>query len=348
MALLIFLPFLVNVLLTKDPWPVEVFDYLISAYGDPRITKDGQVRYHNGIDIPATQGTPIYEKIGGVLLDYFYANKEDGWKIIIGDPLARKGRFYSHLIPSLEIRNSIPGKTRIKPKTLLGVIYDFNSDNNYVNDHLHYGYVNIDGFQQAGPLRVRIAEAYINPLDRLKITDELKNKLKGKKPEVLEALIFAEDGNYSNTLSPQKIKGKVDIIVHARDEMGQGQGKGEGEPGVYKISWQLIDPKHKNIGNVIEFKGRLKLADAANIHDVSRERGTDFHSYYIVTNHLEGNSYWHTNESRKNPGKDADTKEDAKFPDGQYTIKITIFEHPSLGSPQRLTEYYETVNIKNF
>lgn len=333
----------------KDQWPVENVDYIISGYGDSRIdARQKSIRYHPAIDIPAPKGTPVFEKIGGIFFGCFESDKITGWKVFVGNPFTKRCRIYSHIIPTLKIRNMNPGKSIVFPGTRLGTIHDFNSDGNSGDDHLHYGYVKIDKIPENNSVVIKIIEGYANPLDRLIIGDELKKKLKGKEPEILDKLIFTKNGDYSSVYSSNKISGKIDIIVHAKDEMGAGSGKGSGEPGVYKISWQLINPGYNNIGNSIEFNGVLNTAMGSNIHDLRRELNADFHNYYIVTNRFDSDGYWYTNESRVNPGNDAENEKDAKFPDGEYGIKITVFEHPAFGVPQRKAEYFENVTVSNF
>ena len=128
--------------LTKDkklPVPIKVKTYVSSPYGWR--TFRGVRQFHNGIDLPANTGTPIYSPLSGTVLKNYY-NELGGNQITIesGDVILG----YAHL----NKRSPLTEGTIVKQGDIIGEVGNTGIS---TGAHLHF--------------TVRISGDTVNPLD---------------------------------------------------------------------------------------------------------------------------------------------------------------------------------------
>jgi hypothetical protein len=105
------------------PWPVKPFDKqhpIRANFGDPRtrfwntmltrgLEGPGQFQFHNGIDIHAPGGTPVYPVVSGT------ASLIDGAAVVVR---TKRGTFqYFHIVPAIE-----DGERVVARRTVLGYV----------------------------------------------------------------------------------------------------------------------------------------------------------------------------------------------------------------------------------
>jgi hypothetical protein len=223
-------------------------------------------RFHDAIDVCGTEGKATYNVSAGEITNRL-VDPEVGQ--------TRIGNFnYIHLVnmPSYTMN------TWVNSDTLIGYT-------NYL-DHVHLS-DGADG-SEVNPLR-----AYgITPYED---TEE---------PEILDVTLV-RDGTLYETIDPNNVNGRVDIIAHARDDISMQCTPGP--KAVYRIGYQILTVHSQPIYN-IQFDNWLPSSYIDYVYAIDDNNLTTMSEhYYIVTNNMTSNNYL-----------DA-----ADLPVGDYTLRIT-------------------------
>jgi hypothetical protein len=173
-------------------WPIRPFDQqhpIRGNFGDPRTvtsaalgmdteTSPGSFTFHNGIDISAPTGTPVYPVVSGVVDAKLYA---DEVSVDTGE-----GRVfqYFHIAPQVRV-----GQQVFAYRTVLGRTLPYWL-------HVHFG--EIDGFRVHNPADPGHLEPYRDTTA----------------PEVHGLVFRAEDGR---DIEPGRLRGKILIAADAED-----------------------------------------------------------------------------------------------------------------------------------
>jgi hypothetical protein len=333
----------------KDPWPLipkdDINVSIIGSYGEFRDLG----HYHIAIDIQSREGEPVTNCRDGYLLECVHLSDKRGWRVVIGDPKTLTGREYAHVQPVRKLEKMELGKSIIKKGEIIAHVFDYGNDKSNWNDHLHYGYVRIKEMVNRHGRDDNLLEGLEHPLNRLEITPEISKVLMDSPPQLVEDVYFIPDEGRKGDFTDAKIYGKVDIAVHAFDRMGRGLALGKYAPAPYEFEWRIISPeKFSSMGGKLLMDGPipfLRGEDHSN-YIVDESWLGDFQ--IIITNGMNTNGYWFTNESRSLPDTIARTDDDALFPDGDYTVEVIIREHPSLGISQREMRTTSRITIDNF
>jgi hypothetical protein len=166
------------------PWPVAPFEKahpVRGNFGDPRTIfgsdGKGHFSFHNGVDIAADDGTPVYPVVSGVVVE------RDPDLLIVQSADGRRFQYY-HLVAAVR-----KGEHVVQSTTLLGVV-------RRGAHHVHLTEIR-DAIVQ-NPL----APGHLTPY-----SDSL--------PPVVDAVSFLDaDGA---TIQPDALKGLVDVIADAYD-----------------------------------------------------------------------------------------------------------------------------------
>jgi hypothetical protein len=173
-------------------WPVKPFDRqhpIRGNFGDPRTittaalgmdteTSRGSFTFHNGIDITARTGTPVYPVVSGVVDAKLYA---DEVSVDTGE-----GRIfqYFHIAPRVRIGQHVVAYRTVLGRTLPHWL------------HLHFG--EIDGFRVHNPVDPGHLEPY-----------------RDRTTPSVDRLLFRAEGGHD--VDPEKLSGEVLIVADAED-----------------------------------------------------------------------------------------------------------------------------------
>jgi hypothetical protein len=172
-------------------WPIKPFDQqhpIRGYFGDPRTittepfgednpTSPGSFAFHNGIDISAATGTPVYPVVSGT------AKIGSGDEVTVTTDDFRAFQYF-HITPSVRT-----GQHVIVDRTILGIVQP---------QWLHVHLSEIDGFHVQNPLDPGHLEPYHDHTI----------------PQVARLRFSTVAGS---TLDPQKLHGKITIAAQATD-----------------------------------------------------------------------------------------------------------------------------------
>ncbi|HEC77798.1 MAG TPA: M23 family metallopeptidase [candidate division WOR-3 bacterium] len=297
------------ILFSTYPWPIRPFGsaHPVSAtLGDAR----GSVaapRFHWGIDIPADSGTKVYSITstdsaicGGVRPNTY---------VRVGDYC------YIHIDTLVSTGDSVLGilDTINTPPDTIGKVLDYPN-----GDHLHF---------QVGPA----GGPYENPLSHNGGPvgyDDTGN------PTV--SIDFWRQGSEGDTAQQLVgvLDGKVDIRACCQDT--QTSGGVNNTSGVYKLEWSVRDTITSDTVGPIQTIIFPQVQPPNNgdpvllVYDRHNYR-TASPFYYWATNRIVNNQvedrYWNTKQKLGQPDSvDADSIEDAKFPDGFFYVKVLAYD----------------------
>jgi hypothetical protein len=171
------------------PWPLKPFNrqHVVSAFfGDPRTVFEGSLRaggelprasFHNGIDILARAGTPVYPVVGGIV------HLPSRSAVIVRGPNRQTFQYY-HIKPAVHDGQYVDAQS-----TVLGYVLAWAG-------HLHFA--EITDWRPRNPL----ARGHLRPY-----TDTTR-------PQI-SSLWFKN--SRGNTLLSTDLSGRVDIVVEAFD-----------------------------------------------------------------------------------------------------------------------------------
>ena len=319
------------------PWPVTPQNFahpLNKTYGDwngLQVDTLTTLGFHCGVDIPANAGTPVYAVIDGVVSKIREDPGGDQGLINIStDTLEALAWHYGHI----HYNTALNEGDSVHVSDNLGVIAQFHNPD--IGDHLHFQRSNNDYSQLTG---------YCNPLTYLSPSPSQAPHIDPRfgAPHHPYKIYYVQDKieDITNSYETTYLRDSVDIIVKANTEV-------EVDPrcGVYAIGYG-VEPlttggnipfrKMFEMRNMIQFSDALKYyltyADPAD-----GSLSSHFQNWYIGTNcgSSEPQPGYGLSNIREDcwPTKvntagtaDADSIEDAKFPDGYYVTTIKVWSH---------------------
>jgi len=336
-------------LLISYPWPMRNSSgnfhgprSVSSVMGDYRrnSTNTGTPRFHRGFDMPADSGTPVYSIIS-----------DDG-NNVHASPLnhyVRIGDYlYDHVNPCIDSGTPVVGinEDPTNPDTIATIRH-------IGPDHLHFQ-IGSSG----GP--------YYNPIT---YGDSLENYTDNTSPviDTLEVIhYFVEGAETTSTrieldsIIHNKIwlYGKVDIRVKVRDP--DVDPVGTIPAGIYKAYYgikTMVGDTIKDSLTTIEFdqvEPPTNGLQTCLIYDTLLSRHAQSSTFrYWLTNpinaqHNVNDGYWNTKQKLGEPDSiDADSIEEAKYPDGEYKVIIKAFDI-AYGIKENCKTRTINANIANF
>ncbi len=307
-------------------WPIIEQDSshaLNKTYGDWNSKYVLGAGFHTGVDIPSDTGLAVFSVVNGyiICIQKDSINNYKNGCVIIGSTMADSvGWHCGHIRP----KQGINLGDIVSIGDTIGFVASFPGDN-----HIHFMKSNdTTGFI-----------GYQNPLDSL-IPEPFQSPRICPKANVSHPyeIYYYKDqndsisNNYGATTS--YLRGAVDITVRAATTIN-----GDTICGVYSLGYG-ITPKNSG-GNIpfrkmFEMTGQIALDTARYFLTYNKLLSTDTAQYYIVTNC--GNtapiglsnikdSCWNTKAHKTTSGADADSIEDALFPDGYYVTTVKAWAH---------------------
>ncbi|MGB7061866.1 MAG: CARDB domain-containing protein [Candidatus Zixiibacteriota bacterium] len=260
--------------------------------------------YHDGIDIPAPADTSVYSVSAGLVN---YTSDKQG--IYVDEFL-----YYHVNFDTLKV----PRNKWVNSDSLIAKIQ---------TNHLHFS----DGLnqQEVNALREDGIKPFADNIDPIFYPDPVT--LREDDPYV-GGWSGGADGQ---VISKDSVYGKVDIIVHAKDEINSGR-----RVGLYAISYQVRDENCNYIQGQDEILNFAFDSWYSNYHVNYIYADTSSRYKYIVTNEIASNGSWNTTE----------------LDDGTYCLKIDAYDIVSfykkfvLSDTARFNEtsyYLHDVEIKN-
>lgn len=174
---------------TEYPWPIAPFDqqHAVRGYfGDPRTVfrndtdpRLGAFSFHNGIDIPAPEGTPVYPVVGGTVSEVRVN------EVVVHSDGDRRSFQYWHVEPAVTVGQRVDAE-----HTVLGFVQA-------PAKHVHLTEI-VDGVVQ-NPLQPHHITPYADPTS----------------PTVRWLAARSMDGRQ---LNPDALTGTVELVASASDE----------------------------------------------------------------------------------------------------------------------------------
>jgi len=289
--------------------------------------------FHSGVDMPAPESSLVYAAATGVLTKWRVAEapSDSGFLCIAINTLDPLAWHYGHIYLELPAESLYIGKPITAQDTIgrIGFFHD-----TITGDHLHFmrsdtGYNEITG--------------YCNPLDSLSPSPSQAPQLDYRPsppPHHPYRLYYVNDESEDTTNSYETtcLRDSIDIIARAYTTV-----QGDPRCGIYAIGYG-IEPV--TTGGNIPFRKMFEMRDTIEIADSLKYYLTyadsvaqGFHNWYIVTNCRTGAPHpdssglsnikedcWPTKINTAGTAN-ADSIEDAKFPDGYYVTTIKVWSH---------------------
>ncbi len=338
------------------PWPVADQDSVHAAnktYGDwngMQVIPDTTMGFHGGIDIPADSGDPVYAVINGVVSEFRIGTGSDTGLINIAiDTLNSLAWSYHHV----HYNTALQKGDSVHTGDSLGCVATFQGFSN--NNHLHFQRSDNDYSEITG---------YLNPLDSLSPSPAQVPHVDPRSgiPNHLYRIFYVSDGteDTTNYYETTYLRDSIDILVKAHTEV-------ELDPrcGVYAIGYGAEPVK---TGGDISFRKMFEMRDTIREADslqyyltyANPDTGSGdtlsghFYNWYIVTNcgdslpqdssglfNIQENCWWTSSNTAGTAN--ADSIEEAQFPDGYYVTTIKVWSH-SADSAVAL----DTILVDNF
>ncbi|KAA3615325.1 MAG: hypothetical protein DWQ05_14790 [Calditrichaeota bacterium] len=303
---------------TSYPWPVTPFDAsheISGTFCEYRDTGDAD-HFHNGVDIPKVDGSPVYP-VNDAVISSLERNGSNAY--------VRAGRYaYVHISPSpsLAIGDSVFAST-----TVLGTILSGSG-------HLHLN----DGYYNSETNALRSGGG-LTPFD-----DPWP-------PIISDIRFFLLDTK--TTLPASGLSGKVRITFRVQEQNGPpGASASRMNNGAYWVGYKILSTDREEIifspeTNGIQFKFDNKPSNSF-VHNVfDKNQATLSNHVYNITNQLTQPDYWDTEalpegnytvmlfagDTRGNSDTayvDVTTTRLDLIPPGQPTLFTAIFTEDSL------------------
>ncbi len=252
-------------------WPIKNFHEQHPLNGTLNEYRIGPPEhFHDGIDIDTTVNAEVYNVSSGTI-----TLGGSGMSMWVGYGGTDYTYYYCHL------KNFPLGITDgqwINSDTIIG----------YVNDDAHVHFSEGSEHMEVNPLRVNGIMPYLDT-----------------RSPTISSVSLVRDGTLYEEIDRENVNGKVDIIVHARDDISS-QGT-TGPKAVYRIGYHIVDVHSGPIYN-IQFDNWLSSDNLTYVYAIDDNNLTTMSNhYYIVTNNMTSNNYL-----------DAGT-----LPAGTHTLRIT-------------------------
>lgn len=249
-----------GVLAAQYSWPVTPLHQsqeLTGTFCEYRDTSPAG-HYHNGVDIPKADGSPVYAVANGVI------------ERIVGEgsnAYVRVGRFaYVHIRPNPGLRE---GDYVVAEQTVLGTILSGQG-------HVHF----IDGYynSEINPIR---PGGGLTPYD-------------DPWPPKITSVRFFQD-NSELEFQNNRLSGKVDIVVKVEERNGPPHTYNSRlNNGTYFLSYRILSADGESVvySPVHYFQFDRKPANST-VHNVFFKKYSSTSSHvYIVTNQIVRNDFW--------------------------------------------------------
>lgn len=318
------------------PWPIASQNSahpLMKTYGDwngLQIDPEYTLGFHTAVDIPADSGTPVYAVIDGVVSNYRSSiGGDQGFVNISTDTLEALAWHYGHIHPDTVTYKK---GDSVHIGDSLGCVARFQNPD--IGDHLHFHRSNNDYGQLTG---------YCNPLDSLSPSPSQTPFILDRPPGVPhhpKQIFYVKDKSEDTTgycYERSYLRDSVDIIVFALTTIEENSNNG-----IFSIGYG-VEPVGN--GDNIPFRKMLEMRDTITVADTLKYYLTyadslcaHFYNFYIVTNCSTSSpqpgyglsniaeNCWPTKIDQSETAN-ADSIEDAKFPDGYYVTTIKVWSH---------------------
>ncbi len=236
------------------PWPLAPQDGVHPITGTFCECRGERDHFHNGIDIPLTEGGDVLSVSTDVVLG-LYASGANSW--------IRVGRFaYVHVVPNPDLE---PGDT-VHVGDVVGVT-------NWLN-HIHFK----DGGGASGT-------KVVNPL----LPGRLSPVIDNVAPTIAEVRFYLQG---TNTIFPaDRLTGCIDIVIRAYDGMDYGGwNNGVYKVGYQILAVDTVTP----VTPYFESYWFDTLPNNVYINDVYAPGSNTSTYYYYVTNHIDKDTFWNT------------------------------------------------------
>jgi hypothetical protein len=303
------------------------------TYGDwngMKVIPDTTMGFHGGVDVPADSGTPVYAVINGVVSNYRIGTGSDSGFINIAiDTLNSLAWHYGHI----HYNTALQKGDSIHIGDSLGCVARFQGFPN--NDHLHFQRSNNDYGEITG---------YLNPLDSLSPSPSQTPFILDRPPGVPhhpKQIFYVKDKSEDTTgycYEKSYLRDSIDIIVFACTVIEDSV-----QNGIYSIGYGAEPVK---TGGNISFRKMFEMRDTIRVSDSLKYYLTyadslcaHFFNFYIVTNcstsapHQDSSGLsnikedcWPTKINTAGTAN-ADSIEEAEFPDGYYVTTIKVWSH---------------------
>jgi hypothetical protein len=265
LVILFFKNLLSVTLLAQYPWPVQPLHQsqeLTATFCEFRNTLSSD-HFHNGVDIPKPDGSPVYAVANGRVTSIERAGS---------NAYVRVERYcYLHIKPSQSL---IVGDQVYAEQTIVGTILAGQG-------HIHF----IDGYYDSEINAVRMGGG-LTPYE-----DPWAPKIRYVK--------FFQDET-ENEFPGNKLSGKVDIVVKVEEQNGPpGTSQSRLNNGAFILGYRILSANGDTIKYSPPNNGvRFKFTNKPNnryIHNVFFKKYSSTSSHvYTVTNNIAANSYWDT------------------------------------------------------
>ncbi len=244
-------------------WPVQPLHEsheLTGTFCEFRDTGSSD-HFHNGIDIPKPDGSPVYPIANGRVTDIVRTGT---------DAYVRVERYcYLHIQPSVSLAI---GDQVLAGQTILGTILAGQG-------HIHF----IDGYYDAEINAIRRGGGFTPFYDSW--------------PPQIRYVKFFEDGT-DNEFSSNRVAGKVDIVVKVEEPNGPANSSASVlNNGTYLIGYKILSANGDTVKYAPPNNGlRFKFDSKPNnryVHNVFFKQQSSTSSHvYTVTNSVTANGYW--------------------------------------------------------
>lgn len=212
-------------------WPIDPDNAphtLTAVPNEPRSTK----RMHKGIDIPKVNGTPVYSVSSG-RVQYISANNDNQYIQIKGTQFGYDDCFEYFHIKDIDPMNDAIGEWVFQSGKQIAKVRDYHN-NGSADDHLHFNDYTMYGDPVEGGTFYPT-----NPIRTFGLTYTGDSNAPVIDPNYLRVQI---DGT-SGKISVDKVKGKVDFVIAAKDIIS-----GNKRMGVAKIRFRIDNGTwHENV-----------------------------------------------------------------------------------------------------
>ncbi len=263
--------------------------------------------FHNGVDIQAGSGTPVYAiESGTAYLSTFGVNI---------------GHYRYYHMNNLTMED----QDYIHAGEVIGYTDDYN--------HLHF-------------IESEIVIEFIGDIPNNQSTNPLRNGgldpfLDNGDPNIHEIDIYRQGTN--NTITETIIYGQLDFSVYADDPgvTTTGAANNASHCGIYDITIAFFDANLNTIGNEINYIMFDELPDNTEIAWAYTNGANTGVNIYWATNdpfNMPYNKYWNTRQQSEGAyNASASCIEEAMYPDGDYTISIEVTDIANNADVNNLT-----------
>lgn len=260
--------FFATALFAQYPWPVEPLHQtheITGTFCEFRDTGSSD-HFHNGVDIPKPDGSPVYAVANGTITDILRTGT---------DSYVRVGRYcYLHIKPSPSL--SI-GDYVYKEQTVLGTILAGQGHIHFIDG---YSGSEINGLRNGGGLT-----PFEDPWA----------------PKIQFVKFYQDQTEFEFTTG--RVTGRIDIVTHVKEKNGPpSSGESRLNNGTYILGYKVFNAAGDSLIYNPSFKFSFDQKPSNSyVHNVFfKNLSSTSEHVYIVSNEVNRNRYWDT--SAQPPG----------------------------------------------